>query len=55
MGVDLDLKLRQKDGTEVPVDINLSPVVTVRGTYVIATIRRRKIIREGTGKSNAAK
>lgn len=41
MGAHLDLRLRRKDGVEVPVDINLSPVATIRGMYVIATIRRK--------------
>lgn len=40
MGVALDLKARRKDGAELPVKINLSPVVTRHGTFTIATIRR---------------
>jgi PAS domain S-box-containing protein len=41
MGVGLDLKAKRKNGSEVPVDINLSPVATNKGMYVIATVRRR--------------
>lgn len=38
----LDIRLRHRDGEEIPVDINLSPLVTERGTFVIAIVRRRK-------------
>jgi PAS domain S-box-containing protein len=41
MGREFDLRLRRKNGDEVGVDINLSPVVTIRGMFVIATIRRK--------------
>jgi hypothetical protein len=41
MGVDLDLRARKKNGTEVPVLINLSPVATAQGLFTIASIRRR--------------
>jgi PAS domain S-box-containing protein len=41
MGVDLDLKARKKNGAEVPVLINLSPVATAQGLFTIASIRRR--------------
>jgi len=44
MGAHLDLRLRRKNGTEIPVDINLSPVATTRGMYVIATIRRKSAV-----------
>lgn len=37
----LDIRMLHKDGTELPVDINLSPLVTGLGTFVIATARRR--------------
>ncbi len=40
MGVNLDLRLRRKNGAEVSVDINLAPAATSGGMYVIATIRR---------------
>ena len=38
----LDIRLLHRDGEEIPVDINLSPLVTPRGTFIIATIRRRR-------------
>ncbi|AVT38815.1 PAS domain S-box protein [Plantactinospora sp. BB1] len=41
MGVDLDLRARKKNGTEVSVLINLSPVATAQGLFTIASIRRR--------------
>ncbi|MBF9133459.1 PAS domain S-box protein [Plantactinospora sp. S1510] len=41
MGVDLDLRARKKNGVEVPVLINLSPVATAQGLFTIASIRRR--------------
>lgn len=40
MGRGLDLRLRRRNGEEVPVDINLSPVSTERGLLVIVTMRR---------------
>lgn len=43
MGVGLELALRKRNGVEVPVDINLSPVALLQGMYVIATIRRRAV------------
>lgn len=46
MGLGLDLRARRKNGTLVEVDINLSPVVTARGMFVVATIRRRRPGRE---------
>lgn len=41
MGQHLDLRMARKNGTEVCVDINLSPVTTSKGVYVVATIRRK--------------
>lgn len=42
MGLHLQLKARRKSGDLVSVDINLAPVVTAKGTFVISTIRRRR-------------
>lgn len=41
MGVGLTLKARRKDGIEIRVEINLAPVMTSKGAFTIATIRRR--------------
>lgn len=43
MGANLQLAAQRKTGDMVPVDINLSPVVTALGTFVIATIRRKRV------------
>jgi PAS domain S-box-containing protein len=42
MGTDLKLSGRRKNGTDFPVEIMLSPIVTVTGSYVVAVIRRKK-------------
>jgi len=39
MGIGLELVARRNDGTEFPADINLSPVTTEAGTFVISAIR----------------
>lgn len=42
MGIGKVLLAKHKDGREIPVEINLSPVVTTSGTYVVAVIRRAR-------------
>lgn len=41
MGAAMNLYAVRKDGSRVAVLINLAPVVTPRGTFVIATVRRK--------------
>jgi len=39
MGIGLELFAQRSDGTDFPVEINLSPIVTETGTFVISAIR----------------
>ena len=42
MGLGLTLHAKHRSGALVPVDINLAPVVTTRGVWVIASARRKR-------------
>ncbi len=50
MGANLDLHARRRDGSEFPVEISLSPIVTNQGTFVLSAIRdisdRKRIAEE---------
>lgn len=42
MGRDLDVRLRCRDGSEVPVAIRLSPVVLIQGVFTVASVRPKQ-------------
>jgi PAS domain S-box-containing protein len=42
MGLGLDLKGRKRNGDEIRLEINLSPIVTGHGVYAVAVIRKRR-------------
>ncbi len=42
MGLGLILQGRHKSGREFDVEISLSPIVAVQGTYTVATVRKRR-------------
>lgn len=42
MGIDRELRGRTKDGREIEVEINLSPLVTRYGQFVAANIRKKR-------------
>ncbi len=55
MGADLDLYARRRNGSEIPVEISLSPLPTAKGLMVLSAIRDisdRKRIAEELRKAN---
>lgn len=41
MGRGMELSLRRKDGTEIPVEIQLMPIVRTEGRLTVTTIRKK--------------
>jgi len=55
MGADLDLYGRRRNGSDFPVEISLSPIVTEKGSFVLSAIRNisdRKRIAEELRRAN---
>ncbi len=46
MGAGLDVRLRPRDGAEIPVDVQLSPIRVGSSSYVIAAVRDNRASRE---------
>ena len=38
MGIGRDLKATRRDGSEFPVEIGLTPIKTLKGLFVLATV-----------------
>ncbi len=55
MGIGLEVSLRRKDGSSVPVDVQLSAIEIGTGLYVIASVRDITHRRSSTKRSAAAR
>lgn len=42
MGLGLSLMGRHRNGADIPLEINLNPIVTPQGLYAVAAVRRRR-------------